>query len=75
MNLYFFNFIIAEWSAQLGIYFHPQNEWEAGNTIALLPTTLPRRQEKGMVRNHALHILYTFCSLTNLYLFNYILAG
>jgi len=39
-------------------YLNPQNEWEASTTIALLPTTLPRRLKKGMVRNHAIHIFY-----------------
>jgi hypothetical protein len=37
LNFYFFIFIVAGRSAQLGIS-RSQNEWEAGNTIALLPT-------------------------------------
>jgi hypothetical protein len=56
-------------------YLHPQNEWEAGNTITLSPTTLPRRWEESKVQNHALLIFYPIISLTNLYFFNYIIAG
>jgi hypothetical protein len=55
-------------------YLHPQNEWEAGNTIALFPTTLPRRQNKGKVRNHAIHIFFPIFSLTNFYFSNFIIA-
>jgi hypothetical protein len=56
-------------------YLRPQNEWEAGNTIALSPTTLQRRRKKGVVRIHSLHIFCLIISQTNFYFFNYIVAG
>jgi hypothetical protein len=56
-------------------YLHPQNEWEASNTITLSPTALQRMQQKGKVKNHTLHIFYPIISLTNFYFFNYIVAG
>jgi hypothetical protein len=42
-NKFFVNYIVAGRFAQLGISLL-QNEWEASNIIALLPTTFPRRQ-------------------------------
>jgi hypothetical protein len=46
-------------------YLRPQNEWEAGDTITLSQTTIPRMRKKGKVRNHALHIFNPIISLTN----------
>jgi len=55
---------MAGWSTELGISLPPE-QFETSNTNALLPTPLPSRQQKGMVRNHALHIFTTVSLLTN----------
>jgi len=56
-------------------YLHPQNDLEAGDTIALSLTTIRSMRLKGMVRNNALCIYYNPFPSMNFYFFTHIIAG
>ena len=70
----FFNYIVAGWSAQLGISPPPEwmGSWRHHCPVA---NNITKKAKKGKVQNHALHIFHPIFWLTNFYFFNFIVAG